>query len=79
MTLGVIIHWLTNDGQCFLSEMDYDKNEEPNGYTKHMLEKIGITMDAQSMTIVSHLIVLIPCLYSLYKLNQMNIHPYLII
>lgn len=79
VTLFTVIHWLTNNGQCFISEMDYDTKEEPNGYTKHILEKLGINTDKQTIQIIAYGSILIPCLYSLYKLNKAGIRPYLII
>jgi hypothetical protein len=59
--------------------MDYDTKEEPNGYTKHILEKLGINTDKQTIQIIAYGSILIPCLYSLYKLNKAGIRPYLII
>lgn len=79
VTFLTVIHWFTNNGQCFLSEMDYDVKEEPNGYTKHLLEKMGIPYTKGFLIFMGYASVLVPCLYSLYKLNKMDIRPYLII
>lgn len=80
VTFLTLIHWLTNNGQCFLSQMDYNENEEPNGYTVHMLNKIGITNPSKTVKqMCGYGSVLIPCLYSLYKLNANGVRPYLII
>jgi hypothetical protein len=72
VTLFVLIHWLTNDGQCFLSEMDYDKNEKPNAYTDHLLGIFGIKSTPEISNFIGYATVIIPCLYSLYRLNSMD-------
>lgn len=79
VTFLTVLHWLTNNGQCFISQMDYDETQEPNGYTKHILEKLGLKTDKQTVKIIAYGSILIPCFYSLYKLNQNSIRPYLII
>jgi hypothetical protein len=78
VTFFTVIHWLTNNGQCFISEMDYDKTE-PNGYTKHLLEKLGLASNQKTVQLIAYGSVLIPCFYSLYKLNRSGVRPYLII
>lgn len=79
VTFFVMIHWLTNNGQCFLSQQDYDTSTEPNGYSKHLLSSLKISLSSLQLNLISWGSVLIPCLYSLYRLNIHNIHPYLLI
>lgn len=78
VTLLTIIHWITNKGQCFLTETDYDSNDEPNGYTKHLLSLMNISPSSTNLMIIGWLSVILPCIYTLYKLNNINIHPYLL-
>lgn len=79
VTFFTLVHWLTNNGQCFISQMDYDDKKEPNGYTKHILDNLSIKTTPTMLRIISYLSILIPCFYSLYKLNKSGIRPYLVI
>lgn len=78
VTLFVILHWITNKGQCFLAEQDYDTQDSPNGYTEHILSFLNISVNKGNLMIIGWMSVIIPCFYSLYKLNSANIHPYLL-
>lgn len=70
VTFLTLIHWFTNNGQCFLSQMDYDETKEPYGYTVHILNKFGIDNPSKTVKqMCGYGGVLIPCLYSLYRLN----------
>lgn len=79
VTLFVLIHWFTNDGQCFLSEIDYDKNTKPYAYTEHILNKLGINPSEDILHIIGYGSMMVPCFYSLYRLNSMGVRPYLVI
>jgi hypothetical protein len=74
VTFLIFIHWVTNDGQCFLSEMDYDKNVEPNGYMKHLLASVGIHVTPEQLNMVGWSSIILPCLYSFYILKQHDIN-----
>lgn len=64
-----ILHWITNDNKCFLSEYDY--NEE-NGYSIHLLKYLGIHLeqdkDQMLLQLISYSSVLIPLLFTFNKL-----------
>lgn len=74
VTFFIFIHWITNDGQCFLSEIDYDKNTEPNGYTKHLLSLVGIHITPEQLKVIGWLSIILPCLYSFYLLKRSGIN-----
>lgn len=77
ITLLVIIHWLTNNGNCVLSEMDYDTDDDANGYIAHILSVFGINGTKEQLKIAGWLGGIIPCLISLYiiKYNHENLFP----
>lgn len=68
----VILHWLTNNNKCFLSEYDYDDSD---GYTKSILNFFNIDVSKYDnpyliTNIIAYSIVIIPLLFTLYKLNK---------
>lgn len=68
ITLFTILHWFLNNGKCFLTEMDYNTDEEPNAYTKHVLDIFKIPYNDLILDIMGYASVVVPCLYSLYKI-----------
>lgn len=65
----VILHWLTNNNKCFLTEYDYENGK---GYTISILNKFGFNLDPKNTklsNIISYMTTLIPLYYSytLYK------------
>ena len=64
----IILHWLTNNNKCILSEMD---NEEPGGYTSRCLEKINININPDSIfiDIFSYSLLIILIFLALYKIK----------
>lgn len=79
VTFFVIIHWITNKGMCFLAKDDYDSKSNPNGYTKHILSFLNISPSQNNLMVIGWLSVILPCCYTLYKLNSLDIHPYLLL
>lgn len=69
----IIIHWLTNDNKCFLSEYD---NLESTEYTSGILKKLGINIDGNEILInfIAYLTVIIPLFLSLKKINKINMN-----
>ena len=68
----ILLHWLTNNGRCFLGEIDY--KYEKSGYTKHLLEKIGIYTNEKIAMYIGYLALIVPTLYSLHKLSIRGIN-----
>jgi hypothetical protein len=67
----VILHWLTNNNKCFLSEYDH----KGSSFIILSLDKIGINIDENNTTLVNimtYSTVIIPLLYSVYRLNKMK-------
>lgn len=63
----VILHWLTNNNKCFLTEYDYEGGD---GYTISILNKLGFDFDPKDTrlsNIISYITTLIP-LYFSYKM-----------
>ena len=70
--LIVIIHWLTNDNKCFLSECD---NHDDNEYSLSLFEKIGISIDKNNkefINVITYSTVIIPLLFSVRYLINLN-------
>lgn len=63
----VILHWMTNNNKCFLSEHDF---EEDAGYTTHLLKKMGLDVgdNPTLATLISYAVVIGPMLWSARKL-----------
>lgn len=69
LCLVVVVHWLTNNNRCMLSEEEHDN---PNGYTLGLLRNVGIVIpedDVVTANIVAYAFVLIPAWYTLMKLH----------
>ena len=65
---GVLIHWITNNNRCFLSE--YDHGDDPNAYTKDLLNKLGIKLNNDKIIqFIPYLSLLIPFIISVIKLT----------
>lgn len=64
----VIAHWYTNNNKCFLSD-DYDE-DDPQGYTKHLLSFLHIESTDSNANRISYLSVIIPAIYSLYLIKK---------
>lgn len=66
----VILHWLTNNNKCFLS--DYD-NQGENGYTQELLEKVfGLCIsNPTTLNSITYMIVIIPLYITYSKLKEM--------
>lgn len=62
----IILHWITNNNKCCLSEYDYNDDD---AYTFHVLEKFGINIKPGDplRNIIPYLTILIP-MYISYKL-----------
>ena len=67
---NVILHWLTNNNRCIISEADYNNN---NGYTIHLLQKMGIQVD-ESNSILPNLVaygsVMVVLFFSWWRLKN---------
>jgi hypothetical protein len=63
-----ILHWLTNNNKCFLSEYDYNHD---TGYSAHLLQRLGFNFDPVKdqilLNLISYMCVLIPATITLYK------------
>jgi hypothetical protein len=68
INMMVILHWFTNNNKCFLSEQTYGE-EDPQGYTKHLLSYINIEANDYNANILAYSSVILPSLYSLYLSN----------
>lgn len=69
--IGVLMHWYTNNGKCFLSEYDYnEENGDKEKYTKHLMDSIGIS--GIDPSIVSSLSVILPLGISVYFLQKLK-------
>jgi hypothetical protein len=66
--LMVIAHWYTNNNKCFLSD-DYG-DEDPQGYTKHLLSFLHIEATDSNANLISYLSVIIPASISLFRLKM---------
>ena len=70
-SLLVIFHWITNNNKCFLSDYDYN---EGNGYTMHILKKLGINIKQENnemlLNSIAYLSVLIPFFYTYTKIKK---------
>ena len=65
---GVLIHWITNNNRCFLSEYDY--GDDPNAYTKNLLNKFGIKLNNDKIIqFIQYLSLFIPFIISVIKLT----------
>ena len=65
---GVLIHWITNNNRCFLSEYDY--GDDPNAYTKNLLNKVGIKLNNKIIQFIPYLSLFIPFIISVIKINN---------
>lgn len=67
-----LLHWMTNDNKCFLSEYDYD---DDTGYSAHLLQLLGFNVDPIKdeilLNLISYLCVLIPATITLYKYRNL--------
>jgi hypothetical protein len=67
-----VIHWLTNNNKCFLSEYDYKEN---NGYTLHLLQFLGFNFDQNKdkalLNLIAYMCVIIPASITLYKYHSL--------
>jgi hypothetical protein len=69
---GILLHWLTNNGKCFLSQYDYSDNDKEckdckdTSYTRHLMESVGLGGLNISGKLMSRLATMIPMLYSIY-------------
>lgn len=67
---GVLIHWITNNNRCFLSEYDYE-DDDPNAYTKDLLNKFGIKLNNDKIIqYIPYLSLIIPFIISVIKINK---------
>ena len=67
----VILHWLTNNNKCFLSEYDH----KGGSFVIIVFKKFGIYINENNETVINAITysgVILPLLYSLYKLNKMK-------
>ncbi len=65
---AVLFHWITNNNRCFLS--DYDYEDDPNGYTKDLLNKFGIKLNNDKIILyICYLLLFIPFIISVIKIN----------
>jgi hypothetical protein len=69
----IIIHWLTNNNKCFLSEYDHDGSNE---YSSGLLKKIGINVENNEnlLNFITYSVVIIPLFLSLQKLNKIKLN-----
>lgn len=71
LCIFTVLHWLTNNNKCFLSEYDYDNN---NGYTHQILQYFGINLDPNNdkftLNVIAYLCVLIPLHISYTKFER---------
>jgi hypothetical protein len=64
----ILLHWLTNNGKCALSEVDYADDE--TGYTSHILKIFGINNTNVYMDrFISYAFIITPLIISIYRLN----------
>lgn len=69
----VILHWLTNNNKCFLSELEYNEENQDNGYIIDIVYNIsGIRINKSTGEILAYLSVIIPGYLSYVKINSMN-------
>lgn len=65
---GVLIHWITNNNRCFLSEYEY--GDDPQAYTKNLLNKFGIKLNNDKIIqFIQYLSLFIPFIISVIKLT----------
>jgi hypothetical protein len=64
----ILLHWLTNNNRCFLSEYDYKEN----AYTAQLLNKLGINIydNKTALMLAPYILLFIPMMITYYKLNQ---------
>jgi hypothetical protein len=61
----VIVHWLTNNNKCVLSEISYENNEKNNKYTDDIISNIFQTkLNDFQLLIISYLVIIIPMIIS---------------
>lgn len=71
----VLVHWLTNEGMCILSEMDHGPDDK-HGYTLDVLNRFGIRIDKDNnpaIHAVAHAAVLVPALITYLKLRRQHV------
>lgn len=70
---GILLHWLTNNGKCFLSQYDYSE-KGPNGtsYTRHLMEMVGLGGLNISGRLMTRLVTMTSMLYSVYLLARIK-------
>ena len=64
----LVLHWVTNDNQCFISEFDYKK--EDIGYTQGILKKAGIHISKIGIDILNYSYVLFMIWFTYRKLQR---------
>ena len=64
----VLLHWLSNNNKCFLSDIDYSNNQ---GYSNHLMSLVGFdNISDDTANFMSYASVIIAMLYSYGKLIQ---------
>ena len=66
----VILHWLTNNNKCFISEYHYKDNN--TGYMQHLISKIFNinNVNPNILNIIGYITVLIPSYFTYKKLYK---------
>lgn len=73
ISIVVIIHWITNNNECILSQLN---NESRGEFTKNLLSLIGVKFDLDidkySLYVLSYTILSIIVIISLYRIYSYN-------
>ncbi len=64
----LVLHWVTNGNECFISKLDYKK--EDVGYTQGILKKAGIELSKTTVSVLNYLFVLFMIWYTHDKLQR---------
>jgi hypothetical protein len=65
---AIAMHWITNNNRCILS----GEYEDENGYTKELLEYVGIPWPEQKMAqnAIPYVLLLVPMMISVILTNM---------
>jgi hypothetical protein len=68
MLVVILLHWLTNDDKCCISQIDYKHDDK--GYSKSLFSKIGITLTDTQTSYVTKLLMLSLIVATYFKLKK---------
>ncbi len=65
----ILLHWLTNGNECWISKIDYDG--DPEAYSNSMFNRLGIQLTKIQTNLLNYAIMIGLISYTYFKMKRM--------